>query len=514
MRRAVLILAVAVSLAGAAAKEDRPAPDPTTKAKAKELLDGAAEAIAAAQPDIRVEALRRMGDAYQVFDKNRAVEILRQAFQAAQKLPEEQSSYFRSKLQAEIARAMAGIDVETAIKMLFDIPAQAGDYDPRWQALDAIVDELAEHGLHDRAIELIQRAGSTGPFPHYTAVRVPGSLPDGDPRIGALFGAALSAYKAQPISPFVHMLPSWWDKAPRQMAKEAVSAVLDEISRYSEKKEQEASGVATEKGTVTFGTQAEAELFELMHIVQEVDPKRAKELLAKYPDLAGAVKIYPKGTESMAGEGPVWSFTATGDKEFTDGEREQGRLSMMAETLGLQAANTLAKDPARAAELARSIPLPGRRGEILATLARSLAKEHPAMAKPLFEEAWMLLDEVKKAEERVPLWDRLIEAAHAIGDEPLVSRSLDGALANMTELVNRDADVKTPNMLPRPAWRSTQAYCRFMARAARALGAGAEAMLEKVPDPSLSALGRVMMAGELLGRPEGEWLGLEPRRCK
>src|SRR5512140_2923835 len=79
-----LVLLTLVAVLGWA--QDAPEkPDPRRKARA--LLDGAAEMMAPAQPQLQVVAVLHLAANYHVFDSPRALEYFRQAFAASADLP-------------------------------------------------------------------------------------------------------------------------------------------------------------------------------------------------------------------------------------------------------------------------------------------------------------------------------------------------------------------------------------------------------------------------------------------
>src|SRR4051794_15125119 len=89
----------------------------TPRQKARELLDGAAEMIAATKPDVQPVALMHLADTYQVFDKKKAIEYFRQAFTAATLPPTGQGPFARST-QMEIVVALAALDPTEGVAML------------------------------------------------------------------------------------------------------------------------------------------------------------------------------------------------------------------------------------------------------------------------------------------------------------------------------------------------------------------------------------------------------------
>lgn len=511
------LLMYAASLGVNAQESDKPAAEkPTPAAKARELLDAASEQAGGVRTEIQTAALFHVADNYQIIDRTRALEFARQAFTAAGSLPQDRVRN-RERIQAEIVQVVADIDVVESTKLLRQMEAAAGDYDPRWPAIDKIVRVLIQKQQFDAAIELVEDLGSTG-FYSYTGARsIFQALPEGDPRRTTLFGSAMAIYASHPHRSFVVLLRECWSGVSKQMAESALNSFLRETLERKDHDEQEHSqtGVsfATAKGTVSFDSREDSELFDVMHIVRAINPKRAEELLETRPGLRAWLEQYPKGTESLTAEGPFWAFTTVGgDKQAVDRMKQYGRTQALTETIASSALNAVKEDPDKAISLAQTIPSPGRRAEILGSIARSVAGKDPVKARGAIDKCITLLDELKNPNDRVAAWDSVADAAHQIKDEKLTSRAIDRMLADATEIYKQEEDVEVPNLVLRENWPSTQAYRRAIMRATAILGVDAEPLLLKITDPELNLFARIAMAQALLGRPEERFPTFAPRK--
>lgn len=86
MRTLCVFFFAAAALAAQTPDETQDAkPDPVKKAR--ELLDGAAEMLGGAQPQMQAAGLWHLGENYRTFDKKKAVEFYNQAFAACPALP-------------------------------------------------------------------------------------------------------------------------------------------------------------------------------------------------------------------------------------------------------------------------------------------------------------------------------------------------------------------------------------------------------------------------------------------
>jgi hypothetical protein len=91
-----------------------------------------------------------------------------------------------------------------------------------------------------------------------------------------------------------------------------------------------------------------------------------------------------------------------------------------------------------------------------------------------------------------------------MNDNDLVLSALHRAIADARLLHKQDADADNPNLAPRAAWPSTDAFRAIFYRAARTLGPDAEPLLERIPDPEINIMARVMMAAAWLNAPTAD----------
>src|SRR6516162_5919784 len=143
--------AILAGLLAAALAVPIPAADkPTPRQKAKELLDGAAEMVAATRPDTQAAALFHLADNYQAFDRKKSIEYFQQAFAAVTLPPTSQSPFARST-QSEIV-----------VSLIKQVEAPASGYDPRAFSTFRVITLLLEKGQMQTAIDLVDYMGGAG----------------------------------------------------------------------------------------------------------------------------------------------------------------------------------------------------------------------------------------------------------------------------------------------------------------------------------------------------------------
>ncbi len=502
--RVMLVLLIAGFLNGQPVSPVNPADKPDPRKKARELLETASE-TAASKPEIHVAALFHLAESYQELDSKKAKELFPQAFAAAAALPDDRVRN-RQREQARIVGALVDADLPEAIRMLKQMEPSPGFYDPRWPAVDRIVAKLVRDSRLDEAIELIEGIGSTGFYSFGAAGRVFRALPEDDGRRVPLFASATSAYNLRPQETFTTFLNECWAGVPKQMAEAALDSLLRQVLAQKTDGTYGARGYATAKATVTFSSEQEAQLFDVMHIVRAINPKRADEILETRPGLRAWLDQYPNGRKSFEAGGASFSFMATGeDQQSVSRSMGRGREWLLTQNIAQAALNTVASDPDKAVTLARSVPAAPRRAEVLASIASQVAEKDSAMAKKLVNDCFALLDEIKIPDDRIAAWDSMADAAHRVGDDQLVWKILDRALSDAGELAKKYMPDENQNIVLREYWPSTQAYRRAVTRATKIFGVDAEPLLLKIADPDINLLARISMAQALLGRAHTDW---------
>jgi hypothetical protein len=484
---------------------------PTPKQKARELLDGAAEMIAATKPDVQPVALFHLADNYQAFDKRKAIEYFKQAFTSATLPPAGQSPFARSA-QTEIVAALAALDSGEGIAMLKQIEAPASGYDNRTFAAFRVISHLVEQGRIQTAIDLAEYMGGAGAYPFSGVSVIMGKLQAGDPQLAALFGSALSAYTVKPDRAFTHLLASHYKRLPAGMPQAALSRILSAVVSGKDDRPYEPQTLSSAKGTVTFTTREDSELFDVAPMVREIDPKRYEDLIATHSELRSALLLFPGGGPSVASNGSITTYTVSSsgggsdpaaEKRALEAANDKAKMAALINTRTESVLAELPKDPDKALDLVAQIPSQPKQAEVLGKIAQSVSENDAAAARRVLSKCISLLEDVKYPEDRVPAWDNVAGAALAIKDDVLVQRAIDRLLADAAELYKDDTNNDRPNRAWRENWPSTQAYRRAVIRAAKLLSVDAEPVLQKITDPDQNVLARITLAQALLERPFG-----------
>jgi beta-lactamase regulating signal transducer with metallopeptidase domain len=475
--------------------------DPGRREKARELLDSASKMVSSVQPQVRVAALLHLGDNYTLVDRKKAQEALEQAFTAAADLPSSGREDPRGQIQSMIVTRMADVSLTRAKQLVGQLPPASRDLpDPRIPAVEKIVGLLLDRKEFDEAMELVETAGASGEYPFRAARLIFERLPDDDGRRSQVFAAASAAFAGRPRGAFAEFLSRHYQAVPRPAAEAALQAVLNSILDRRDDTPT-AANISTSKGTASFSSRQDRELFDIMHVVKALDPKRADEILQKRPELRAAVERFPLGMDSMRGDQSEIIAISVRDGASRDpkADAEQQGLAL-ASSRAAEAVQAARKDPQRALALAKTIPIPAVQVGALGSIVRAAGDKDPATAKSVLDQVSRLLDDIKRPAERAQAWETLAEAAHRAKEEKRAWDALDRGLSDAAELYKQDTDAERGNEALREYWPSTQSFRRLLHKAASLFGPEAESLLVKISDPELALLARIEIARALLGR--------------
>jgi hypothetical protein len=471
--------------------------------KARELLDSAAKMITSVQPQVQVTALYHLGDNYNLFDAKKAEEYLEQAFTAAGDLPSGTQSDQRGEMQGQVVNLMADVNLERALALLPQLSPSGGGRDARRAPVDKIARLLVERKDFDRAIQVLESVsgGTVGEYPFQSARLIFEKLAEDDPRRVQVFAAATQGYIARPRGQFGDFLSRHWQAVPRPMAEAALQALLNAVLARKDE-ETETSTLSTAKGAVSFSSSQDRELFNIMHVVKAIEPKRAAELLETRAELRGGVERFPLGMQSMrSGDSDSMSMSVSQGAPRDSGAVGRERMEAVARARVAEALVMLKEDPQKALAMVRGIPVPRLQAEVLGSVARSVSDKDPATAKSVLDQTIHILDGIKNPSERGHIWTIVAEAAFRAKEEERAWEAIDRGLSDAAEMYKKDADVEFGNSALREYWPSTQAYRRMVHQAAKLFGVKAEGLLVKITDPELALLARLEIAQSLLGRP-------------
>src|SRR5436853_222718 len=172
-------------------------------------------------------------------------------------------------------------------------------------------------------------------MPYEGAMRLMDTLkPEQSGELLQLFLAALASYRdhaphSQARDPFPVILSHYWNRLPKEVARQAIDEVLKQAAAVEEKGSY---SVSSDKGNAALGSLHEYRLFQIMPVLREIDPSAARQYMEKYPALASTVSSNGVMGGSDSSRTPSDAApVATSGASFRPASGYQGLMTSMAE---------------------------------------------------------------------------------------------------------------------------------------------------------------------------------------
>jgi hypothetical protein len=222
------------------------------------------------------------------FDRDQARHTFEQALDETRRLAGRDREFL-----LEQARLLAAA---VAPDLLREIPS-AG-HTPRQFTSEMLGRIMLEHEHGDAAFEYVIHYDEPSTFPFPVASDLMQWFGDEERRL-AVLRRAIEAWRAAPNDRFIWVFQTQWKELPRE---EAV-AVAREIVRVSlVQPDQPTTATYDQEGSVRITSGREHTLFQILHILRQVDGPLAESLIAGHEHLAAAARRFPNGMESVMQE--------------------------------------------------------------------------------------------------------------------------------------------------------------------------------------------------------------------
>ena len=193
-------------------------------------------------------------------------------------------------------------------------------------------------------------------------------IPPTDNQFAAVFSSALTAYTVKPDRTFHNLLTRYQKDLPPGMAQAAVTKILNTIlGKGVDDRPYNSQTFSSSKGTATFTSREESELFDIAPLVRQIDPKRYDDILSTHAELRSALQLFPGGGPSIADDRGVTIYTVSSNSKASDSAAEKRagdvmnnrmKMSALINTRAEAALSAAAKDPDKGLDLVADIPSP------------------------------------------------------------------------------------------------------------------------------------------------------------
>lgn len=499
------------------------------------LETGRAHAVSL-EPAIRSLLLRGIASGIKKCDQTQSAPILVSAFQSTLEIPETEEDIEAKAREAanspptrDPSERKQLMDVsnkrELQINALQDLLAiDESQVEPllpqaepsvRSSILSAILHKAVEIRNYDRAIGLLNQIPARG-FPYGTATELMLNLPasrDADKQ--AIFLRALAANKESHSfiiggDDFTTMIVRFWKHVPAAVVLEAIRETLDQA-----KSNADHVNLESRAGNVSFSSEYEYRLFELLPVLEQLDKSEANDLIDNSQEAKAQLKQFPNGVQSLdstirdtplskgehsrlegtVGAGDLTPYLVSGKTMAAYGDRSD-ELAKIAPVNPKQAIASTASLPDAAERLAP-------RAEALLAIARATARTNPGAAQSAINEMAESLNKTdpsaqKQYWEQSAFWIEGSEIAHRIGDDDLATKLIHQGLAQAAKLKLKDEDPDDPNLALKAWWPSVSATSRLLAALGEISPQAALAEARDVRDTDVRVLCEVKMANKAL----------------
>jgi tetratricopeptide (TPR) repeat protein len=318
------------------------------------------------------------------------------------------------------------------------------------------------------------------------------------------------------------MVARFWEIMPRPLVVEAIDSLLSQAKDLDQNNETKREIVlSTTRGNVSFNANYQYRLFQMLPILQQIDPERADSILREQQQVKAALQQYPNGLQSpdSLGDGQAHSdkpqimSMSLIDPNATDAGTREARLQVQQElqTKVMQVESAAKDDGEKALEDALRLPVwaserhrSSPRAEALLEMARVTMKRQPNVSSHALEKLRQLLAELpgETTSWLVDKGDYLRWAAQVyrgLRDDDKALSALKQGFETADELEARDADPDDPNLALRTQWPSTLMRIQLFQAASEISPRAAEEMLQDTSDPDERIIQKVALGRSLLG---------------
>ncbi len=506
-------------------------------------LEIAQAEAAGLQPDMRAFVLWQASRGYATLYPSKADSLLKEALTVTQAI---ESTEDELKECAEPAfcgpvhwlQEQILLDLIRRSKQLGPVEQFLTNADPGFRQLlgSALLERYIDEKHFDRARQLLnQLADDQGSFPYRDATRLIEALPpeqEGDRQ--AIFSQALDSFtrhgaELYPMDgDFAIMVLRFSEKLPGALVLQAIDQLLDRAKAADESQrnngEQNLSvGVSANKGDAYFDSHYEFRLFQLMAVLEQLDPLRAESLRRERSDVRAALERYPRGLDSLGalsarGEPTGIMNIGTVDRDNSP-EAAAEQLNFEVSRRQRQINGEAEKNPRQALSDAMTLPLThplggmdfSPRAMTLQSVAWIALTRNPVVSKEALQEIRKIADPMPPRSQAQVLED-LPDLYLRMGDETDARKTLDQLLGVAARLYEKDADLSDPNQAFKVWWPSSNVWWRCIAFAAKLDPSPVEQIIAEIQDDEIKAFERIAFANSLLGVGTARFSIIEKRK--
>ena len=496
------------------AKPESPAPKMTPDQERGLRLLKAAEAEAAGlQPDMRAFVLWRASMAYAKVEPKKADSVALAAFTAAQGIEDAaaddnchqsgSAGDIKGTVQQHVLSALIEKNEITEVEQLLP---QADEW-----VRNQITSRLAAHYIKEKdfvkAEASLSQVADSKNYPYGAAadlILAMGPELSGDRM--SVFHQALDNYGqhednlsfgAGDIGDFVART---WSSVPAAMALDAVNQLLDKAKSNDSKMHY---SMSTGSGTLALKSRYEYRLFQLLPVLQELDKDKAEDLLRDHAETKAQLAKYPKGMQSLQGQGTVYSMSMMGSEPTAEQMTEEQLMGQLQERKS-RIVKESEKDVAQAVNDALSLPIHAKfwspRVSTLIEIAEyTTNRKNTSAAKSALDEILKVEDQLTPTEVSMSRVSNVPKMYLNLGDQDGARKAVKALIKAAEKSYASDTNADDPNKGFKGTWPSADLWRKCVQASAQISPTMAEEIIADIPDPDIAAAQKLAFASSLLG---------------
>jgi hypothetical protein len=291
-----------------------------------------------------------------------------------------------------------------------------------------------------------------------------------------------------------------WSSLPAAMVLDAVNQLLDKAKSDESKLHY---SMSTGSGSLALNSSYQYRLFQLLPVLQELDKDKAEELLRDNAETKAQLAKYPKGMQSLQGQGTVYSMSMMGTERTTEQMTEEqimGQLQERKSTIVRESE----KDPGQAVSDALSLPIHAKfwspRVATLIEIAEFTTNhKNASAAKSALEEILKVEDQLTPTELSMSRVSSVPKMYLNLGDQDGARKAVKALLKSAEKSYASDTNADDPNNGFKGTWPSADLWRKCVQASAQIAPAMAEEIIAEIPDADIAAAQKVAFASSLLG---------------
>jgi hypothetical protein len=494
-------------------KKAKPPLDATQK-QAVSILQAVESDLGRYSPEMQTYLLQEMARAYRELDRAKQVALLKEAFQSATSISDD---HYRTEQERNIVRALNNADPVALLDLQY-----SPDPKVREVVLQLLVQQDMDHGRLADAAKRLSQWDTSLAFPYGEAEHLIGKL--GAQQSGerqAVFSSAVAAYRnngdnshTQFADGMQGMILGTYNLLPPAMVVDAIDLVLDAAAKQEASNQEQhltpSITVGGKNGQAHFSSMYDYDLFELLPVLDKVDPAKAAALRRDHATVAALNARYPGGRSSLSPDSAGMNMTLSmGDSQSPPPGPDPAMVQQrqMAGTI----AESAARDVDAAIANAQTLGNTTRSDYDVMTLRCSTLEKIAGMevGRKNFSAAITATKALANAAQELPAMARahyLVRAAafSAQANDPQGAKQYLGkAVKAADDLYQTDAFADPANEAPKSLWPSTAAWKGSIIVAQRIDSGYAAQEAASLPDPEIEAAAEVARATVMLNQEPG-----------